>query len=73
MANIKSIKKVKDYLEKEKRVVSLSEISRNVNLSYNSIRECLKLLQETKQIYLMTSKGTTLVQNCSKEKQGDIY
>ncbi len=62
MANTKSIQKIKDYLEGKEGAVSVSEISRDANLKFSSVKDCLEFLKDTNQIVVMSSKGTTLIQ-----------
>lgn len=62
MANTKSIKKIREYLFVQKEPVTISDISRNVNLRVSSIKDVLAFLQEISQVNIMASKGTTLVQ-----------
>lgn len=68
MANTKSIQKIKEYLGKKEKAVSISDISSNANLKFSSVKDCLKFLKDTNQIVVMSSEGTTLIQL----KAGDI-
>ena len=62
MANTKSIQKIKEYLNAQDKAVSISDISSNVNLKFSSVRDCVDFLEDSNQLNIMRSKGTTLIQ-----------
>ena len=70
MANTKSIQKILNYLAQKNEAVTPSALSLNVHLKWQTIQECLKILQQSNQIEIISSDTTSLIKLKSTEKNG---
>jgi len=62
MANIKSLKKILNFLEEQKQAQSPTNISSNLNISFNSVKEVIKTLEQLGHVRIMKSNNTTLIE-----------
>ncbi len=56
-----SLEKVDEYLKQKREFVSVTQISLDLKLNYNSVKKCLKTLEKMDRITIATNNQTTLV------------
>lgn len=59
----KSIEKIWNFIEKENRYITISEISKKTNLHIYTVKSCLEFLDKFGKIEVVTNGRTTLIKN----------
>ena len=57
----KSIEKIWNFIEKENKFITISEISKKTNLHIYTVKSCLELLDNFGKIEVVTNGRTTLI------------